>query len=107
MHPGTPPEPVQHDPERFDVERRLAFLDLTGADAERLRALSPLFDQHARAFVDHFYQHLFRFPETTRFLQDNALIERLKAMQLAHLHSMLEATWGDEYVARRRRVGSV
>lgn len=108
-HPASPAENAAgpEDQDHFEVKRRLAFLELTPEDAERLRALSPLFASHAREFVDHFYRHLFRFPETSRFLKDERLVTRLKELQLAHLHSMLSAAWDDDYVARRHRVGSV
>jgi signal transduction histidine kinase len=108
---SPPPLPPQDEslPERdrYDVKRRLAFLSLSDADAEQLRSLAPLFEKHAREFVDQFYRHLFHFPQTARFLHDEKLVARLKEMQLAHLQSMLHAAWGDDYVTQRRRVGSV
>ncbi len=100
-----PPARPQREQQQFDVQRRLAFLELSEQDAERLRDLSPLFEKHAREFVDRFYLHLFRFPDTSRFLQDERLVAGLKEMQLAHLQSMLNANWGDDYVAQRLRVG--
>ena len=47
------------------------------------------------------------FPQTARFLQDPATVERLKQQQQAHLQSMLEDDVDEAYVARRRRVGDV
>lgn len=111
MPPNLPPplnslRSNDSDENRYDIERRLSFLELTQEDAERLRLLAPLFETHARQFVDHFYRHLFQFQDTARFLQDERLVARLKELQLEHLQSMLHAEWGEEYVARRRRVGS-
>jgi signal transduction histidine kinase len=104
---AAPLDSNPHDGKRFDVQRRLAFLEMEEEDGERLRRLAPLFEAHAREFVDRFYRHLYAMPDTASFLQDPALVDRLKQLQLAHLHSMLQADWGEEYVARRRRVGSV
>lgn len=111
MNPAKPTPPDEaatpSEDDRYEVQRRLAFLELTKDDAERLRALTPLFEAHAHQFVDHFYRHLFAFPNTAKFLRDERLVQRLKDMQLAHLESMLQANWCDEYVSQRHRVGSV
>ena len=90
-----------------DLNDRLAFLDLTAADKERLRAVAPDLKRGAPDFVAQFYDHLLRFPETAGFLQDAALVERLKEMQRQHLETMLDAQWDAAYVERRKRVGDV
>ncbi|HVK81574.1 MAG TPA: protoglobin domain-containing protein, partial [Verrucomicrobiae bacterium] len=79
--PPLPPESSPDDQQRYDLQRRLAFLELSEQDAERLRALAPLFESRERDFVDHFYRHLFTFPDTARFLNDEQLIKRLKEYQ--------------------------
>jgi signal transduction histidine kinase len=89
------------------LERRLAFLELTAGDRERLRQLAPLCSESTEEFVKAFYAHLLSFRDTARFLDDPALVARLKLAQQAHLESMLEAEWNEEYVGRRRRVGDV
>lgn len=88
-----------------DYSRRLAFLELGPADAERLRAAAASFSEWSDEFVERFYRHLFAFDETARFLQHPARVERLKQMQREHLESMLEAQWDDAYYHRRTRVG--
>lgn len=105
--PPLPPESAPDDQERYNLQRRLAFLELSEQDAERLRTLAPLFESRERDFVDHFYRHLFTFSDTARFLNDEQLVKRLKELQLAHLHSMLKSAWDEQYVAQRLRVGSV
>ena len=87
-----------------DLAQRLAFLDLDEADVARLRP-APLFSRHEDDFVEAFYRHLFSFPETAAFLQDPALVERLKEAQRVHFASMLDAAWDEEYVERRHQVG--
>jgi signal transduction histidine kinase len=82
-------------------------LELDESDQQRLRGLASTLKLHTLAFVEAFYRHLFSFEETARFLQDPALVARLKQSQQSHLESMLEADWNDEYVARRFRVGDV
>ena len=100
QHPDAPSAEV-------DLKKRLAFLDMTEADAQRLRAWSPTLADTAADFVETFYRHLVSFDETARFLQDASMVERLKQLQQEHLQSMLDAKWDDEYVERRRQVGRV
>lgn len=85
--------------------RRLAFLGLTQSDAQRLRTLVPHFEAVADDFVEAFYGHLFAFPETARFLQDPARVERLKRAQRLHFESLLAAEWDEEFAEQRRRAG--
>jgi hypothetical protein len=88
-----------------DLERRLAFLSLGVADAERLRSLRDTCGPYMTEFVESFHRHLFSFDETARFLQDPELVRRLKKSQEAHFESMLDAQWNEDYVVRRRHVG--
>ena len=89
----------------MELARRLAFLCLSEADAENLRALTPIFRRHADAFVEDFYRHLFAFQETSNFFGDPSVVARLKIAQKQHIESMLEAQWGEAYVEQRRKVG--
>jgi len=100
------PEPNEIPPsELATLEERLAYLEIDEADRARLRALAPVLNARGAAFVETFYRHLFAFEETGRFLRDPELVERLKVAQQAHLESMLDAEWNEEYVDRRYRVG--
>ena len=103
---SSTPDPVDFH-ETLNLAHRLAFLQVSSADRERLRGIAPLLKASSEEFVEGFYRHLFAFEETARFLQDPALVERLKRMQQAHLESMLEDELDDAYVERRRRVGDV
>ena len=100
-----PPRPTNAAKNSVDLANRLAFLQLDEADIARLRSLAPLFMVHEDDFVETFYRHLFSFPETAAFLQDPALVERLKEAQRKHFATMLEAPWNEEYVQRRNQVG--
>ena len=80
------------------LDRRLAYLELSQPDRDRLRELSGYLDGFHAEFVDIFYRHLFAFDETARFLQNAQLVDRLKGEQLSHLASMLEAEWSEEYI---------
>ena len=90
-----------------NLAKRLAFLGLSDADAERLRALAPALRDFGDQFVEPFYDHLASFEETAKFLRDASLVERLKRLQLDHFESMLEARWDESFVERLDRVGRV
>src|SRR5689334_12526766 len=94
-------------PERVDLERQLAYLEIGPADHVRLQQIAPILTACSAEFVEVFYRHLFKFKETAQFLQDPALVERLKQAQRLHLESMLQADWSEAYVERRHRVGDV
>lgn len=104
---GDPLKAAPHPSEITDLARRLSFLEISEADRRRLQEMQAPLNASAGAFVESFYRHLFSFEETARFLQDPALVARLKEAQQAHLASMLEADWSDAYVAQRYRVGDV
>src|SRR5581483_9935663 len=113
----TPPKPPSGPPanvtgnenhaEPLDLERRLAYLQMEAPGGKRLATFAPLLKADAKEFVETFYEHLFSFPETARFLQDPEMVKRLKQMQEIHLASMLDAKWDEPFAARRRRVGDV
>ena len=88
-----------------DISSQLSFLEMGDDDRDRLRSIRPLLTAAGKEFVEAFYRHLFRFDETAKFLRDPILVERLKEAQQSHLESMLDASWDDNYVERRRRVG--
>lgn len=87
------------------LESRLAYLGLTADDRHRLSMAADVFHAYVDRFVDDFYQHLFAFEQTARFLKDPALVARLKVSQQEHLKSMLSSPWDEAYCERRRRVG--
>jgi signal transduction histidine kinase len=105
MHTGNQEPPDVPNTNVGELQRRLAFLELRPEDGKRLRQLASSLSGSTTDFVKAFYAHLLSFADTARFLQDPALVERLKVTQREHLQSMLEADWNDRYIERRRNVG--
>lgn len=87
------------------LAEKLAYLGLGPDDHDRLRSLASEFQAFAPELVEAFYRHLFAFEDSARFLQEPALVARLKQVQHAHFLSLLSDEWNAEYVERRRRVG--
>jgi PAS domain S-box-containing protein len=88
-----------------ECDQRLLFLDLTEQDCEVLRELRPMFDQHAMAVVDSFYEHLMQFEETRRLLHDNTTVDRLKKLQRDYLLRLTEGKFDPAYFEDRLRIG--
>ncbi len=88
-----------------EVSTRLAYFRLTPSDLEALEELAPLFDAYLDEFVDDFYDHLQRFPQTARFLRTPGLIEHLKQSQKAYFRSLFSREAGEEVVQHRKKIG--
>jgi signal transduction histidine kinase len=86
-------------------EQRRAFLNLSPEDSERVRALRPVFAEHARAFAERFYEHLLAHPRTAGLLRDPAQLERLKTLQAGYFAELLEGVFDQAYFEGRLRVG--
>lgn len=87
--------------------QRLAFLDFTADDAERLRQLHPFAERHVGEIVDAFYEHLLKFEATRAILHDEETIRRLKQKQRDYFLSLTSGEYGAEYFEGRLRVGDI
>lgn len=88
------------------LEQRLAFLGWTAEDADALRRLRPLIEEHADALVASFYRHLLSFEPTRALLSDPAVKVRLLEQQRAYLLSLTDADFSEAYEAERLRIGA-
>jgi rsbT co-antagonist protein RsbR len=79
------------------MQERLAFLDFTPQDGERLRTLRPYFIERREQFLDAFYSHLLTFPGTSRLLKDPATVSRARAAQAAYFERLLEGSYDDAF----------
>lgn len=87
--------------------QRLAFLDFTRDDAERLRELHPFANRHVAEIVDAFYEHLLSFEATRAILNDAETIRRLKQKQRDYFLSLTSGDYGAAYFEGRLRVGDI
>ncbi len=107
-HSDAPPSIGSDDAHEItDLRERLAYLEFDEQDRAQLQELNDRLRDRRDDFVDEFYQHLFKFETTARFLRDPQLVERLKVSQMEHLQHMLAAEWSDAYMDRCFRVGDV
>ncbi|MEM3063562.1 MAG: protoglobin domain-containing protein, partial [Nitrososphaerota archaeon] len=89
-----------------EIDLRKQFLRLEQADQEALKELRSLFTDHADEIVDAFYEHLFQFEPTRKFLSQENVNQKLKAVQKQYLLSLTSGHYEQEYFDSRKRIGS-
>jgi signal transduction histidine kinase len=90
-----------------DLQQRLAYLNLSEADRQKLQELRPVLERNASTFVSAFYRHLLSFQPTRDLLRDPEMKERLQAKQREYLLSLADARFDEAYLEQRRRIGEV
>ena len=106
-HPGNRPpgpHPSEEIPPSEVLARHRAFLEISDADVERVRALAGLFDSFLDGYVEQFYAHLVAHPLTPSFLTDPTLVPCLKQSQKRYFESLLRARLDADYVVDRQRI---
>ena len=88
-----------------EIEARKAFLELTEADVEQLRAIRGKLAAAQNGFADGFYEYLRQLPELAALLPDEATVDRLKTAHGRYFASLTEGDYGEDYVGGRLRVG--
>ena len=91
-----------------DAESRtalLCFLEINAPERERLAGLRRFFEDIADNMMEEFYEYLLRHEQTAAFLQDPALVERLKKAQRRHFIELADCCDSEEYFEARLKVG--
>lgn len=86
-------------------EKRKAFCRFDETDAALLTELRDLFERHADAVVDRFYDHLTQHEALQPLLSDEATVKRLKGFQRDYLLSLASGDYGVEYARNRLKIG--
>jgi len=93
----------------FDNPARMAttkkFLEIDESTCDRVRALKPTAEKHINHILDDIYTHLQRFPETGKFLPNEATIDRLKGAQRVYFTKLMSGNYDSEYLENVVRVG--
>ena len=76
----------------------------TDDDAELLRSLQPLAEQHLDRFGDEFYDYLYGLPETAAIL-NRSNRERLREMHNRWFMSLFNGTYDNHYLNHLTRIG--
>ncbi|TVQ92211.1 MAG: STAS domain-containing protein [Deltaproteobacteria bacterium] len=98
------PKRLKMDPQ--EVERRLAYFEITPSDLERLAAHRPFAEAHMDEVVERFYDLILKHPETAAYMDDPERMRRLKRLQRSYFLGLFDGVIDTDYVHDRLRVGS-
>lgn len=85
-----------------ELKRHYLFTD---EDAEQLKSLKPLMEEHKKSITDALYDHLLGIPETAEFLMDDAVLQRLKLSQQAWLVDLFSGQYDNHYLRKLEKIG--
>lgn len=87
-----------------DLKRHYLFTD---EDTELLASLLPLAEANKKAITEELYDYLLGMPETAAFLQDDAVLQRLKVSQQAWLVNLFSGNYDNHYLRKLEKIGLV
>jgi signal transduction histidine kinase len=90
-----------------NLDGLLAFFRFEDSDLELLAELHDSFEESSDRLVQDFYEHLMRFPETAKLLEDAQVRDRLLVAQRAYLVSLTSPVIDARYFAERTEIGAV
>jgi uncharacterized membrane protein (DUF373 family) len=85
-----------------ELKRHYLF---TEEDAGLLASLLPLAAEHKEKITDELYDFLLGIPETAAFLQDDAVLQRLKTSQQAWLVELFSGRYDNHYLRNQEKIG--
>src|SRR5512139_2335173 len=77
----------------------------TDGDAELLASLLPLVEANKKKLADDFYDYLLGIPETAAFLQDEAILQRLKTTHQKWFATLFAGKYDNHYLRNLERIG--
>jgi rsbT co-antagonist protein RsbR len=88
-----------------ELNRRLAFYELTGEDFDRLTRLKPFADRWTNEITEGLYELIMGQPESRQFFPDQATLQRVKRLQNNYFLGLFTGKYDLDYVRDRLRVG--
>jgi PAS domain S-box-containing protein len=89
-----------------EIVKRLAFLQLSEADAQLLKTLHECLRGQYSQFIEDFYTHLLQFDLPRDLLNDPAVMSRLKQKQADYFDRLLDGCYDLDYAKNRIQVGA-
>jgi rsbT co-antagonist protein RsbR len=89
-----------------ELQKRLAFFELTNEDFKRLAGLKSFADRWTHDITEGLYELIMGQPETRVFFPDQATLTRVKKMQNTYFMGLFSGTCDLNYVRDRLRVGT-
>ncbi|PLT33569.1 globin-coupled sensor protein [Bacillus sp. V5-8f] len=100
-------KPVSVELQNGSYTRKLQFLGLDKKDIQNLSKMKPVMERNARTIVDSFYVKLQEIPQLVKIINDHSTLNRLKETLTGYLMDMVSGEIGEDYVTRRKVIGSV
>jgi len=91
----------------FTMQEIRSHYRFSDDEANTLRSLLPIAEANRDRMLDEFYDYLLGTPETATFLQDAALLERLKKSHGTWFVNLFRGTYDNQYLRDLQRVGRV
>ena len=106
MHPRQPDymDILKLDDE--EVQRRLAFFELTEEDFKRLTSLRPFAERWTQDITEGLYELIMGQPESRAFFPDQGTLARVKKLQNTYFLRLFSGTYDMNYVRDRLLFGS-
>lgn len=79
----------------------------TDEDAATLMTLHPIAEASKEQLIDEFYDHLLGIPQTATFLQDDAILARLKKSHAEWFVNLFRGDYDNKYLHSLQRIGHV
>jgi rsbT co-antagonist protein RsbR len=89
-----------------ELNRRLAFFELTDDDFKRLATLKPFADRWTNEITEGLYELIMGQPESRAFFPDLATLARVKRLQNTYFLGLFGGSCDLNYVRDRLRVGA-
>jgi rsbT co-antagonist protein RsbR len=89
-----------------ELQRRLAFFELTGEDFNCLSSLKPFAERWTQEITDGLYELIMGQPESRAFFPDQATLNRVKKLQNGYFLGLFSGNYDLNYVRDRLRVGT-
>ncbi len=85
-----------------ELKRHYLF---TEEDAGLLASMQQLVEANKQTITDELYDYLLGMPETAAFLQDDAVLQRLKTAQQAWLMDLFSGKYDNHYLRKLEKIG--
>lgn len=97
----------EFDVTEAEIDSRKAFLEFGPDDVEKLQSLRPLAERYADPVIEELYKLFLSHEQTSAFLRDPTVLERLKLLQREYFIGLTKGDYGPGYVERRLKIGAV
>ncbi|HHU33127.1 MAG: protoglobin domain-containing protein [Zhaonellaceae bacterium] len=89
----------------FARQQQIEFLNLTEEELKLMSGYREVFTQEAPRIVDLFYDHIFKYAQLKKIIEDHTTINRLKEIQKQYFISLTSDEINDAYINRRIAIG--